>query len=102
MDLPPRCVIGSYRLDRETSCGSHGVVTRAWRPNVGRMVALKVLSGRGPQAHAAFPRENQATANVAHGGVRQVCDVLEIPADRPQFAIQLVDTSPREMLCRFQ
>ena len=98
VNLRPGLVIGSYQIDREIGRGGRTLVYRAWQRTVGRWVVLKVLRKRDPGALEDFRREVQRTANLAHGGVRQVYDAGQTSDGYPFLSMEFVDTSLRQIL----
>jgi tetratricopeptide (TPR) repeat protein/predicted Ser/Thr protein kinase len=69
---PPR-----YEVLSEISRGGMGIVYRAWDPQLGRNVALKVLrpeEGRDAEVHERFQREAKLAAGLHHPHIVQVFD----------------------------
>ncbi|MGE0706383.1 MAG: serine/threonine-protein kinase [Planctomycetota bacterium] len=66
--------IGPYRIEREVARGGMGVVYRALDPQLGRPVALKVISAAepAPEDLLRFEREGQALAALKHPNVMGV------------------------------
>jgi tetratricopeptide (TPR) repeat protein len=69
-----------YEILGEIRRGGMGVVYRAWDPQLGREVALKVLleeGGATPEARERFLREAQLAANLHHPNIVPVYDTGE-------------------------
>ncbi|MFT7619467.1 MAG: serine/threonine protein kinase/Flp pilus assembly protein TadD [Planctomycetota bacterium] len=69
--------LGPYALDREIGRGGQGVVYKATDSRLGRVVALKVLTGLGPGAEKQiirFRREAEVAARLDHPGICGVHD----------------------------
>ena len=72
----PSCV-GRYRIQRELGAGGFGVVYLAQDPDIGRLVAVKVLHpGRldDPQVLARFQREARAIGRLSHPNIVALFD----------------------------
>ena len=73
--LAPGTVIGRYVIDHEIGSGGMGVVYAARDPELGRLVAVKVLrDGTHPSTEERIRREAQAMARLAHPNVVAVHD----------------------------
>ena len=75
--LPGSVLAGRYRLDALIGGGSFGTVFRAHHIELGRDVAVKVLStsaGTDPEAVARFRREGASACRVHHPNVVSVLD----------------------------
>ncbi|HNB55171.1 MAG TPA: serine/threonine-protein kinase, partial [Anaerolineales bacterium] len=69
--------LGSYELIEEIGKGGLATVYRAYQPNVGRYVAIKVLRGsfdENPDAVARFQREARMVARLEHIHILPVYD----------------------------
>ncbi|MFT7619466.1 MAG: tetratricopeptide (TPR) repeat protein [Planctomycetota bacterium] len=69
--------LGPYSLDREIGRGGQGLVYKAIDSRLGRVVALKVLTGLGPGAEKQiirFRREAEVAARLDHPGICGVHD----------------------------
>ncbi|MFT7620381.1 MAG: serine/threonine protein kinase/Flp pilus assembly protein TadD, partial [Planctomycetota bacterium] len=69
--------LGPYSLDREIGRGGQGLVYKAIDSRLGRVVALKVLTGLGPGAEkqiVRFRREAEVAARLDHPGICGVHD----------------------------
>ena len=85
--------LGRYTLEREIGRGGQGAVFLAEDTRLGRMVALKVLSGLGPGAEEhikRFRREAELAGRLDHPGI---CGVHEagIEGGVPFIAMRYVD-----------
>jgi tetratricopeptide (TPR) repeat protein/predicted Ser/Thr protein kinase len=81
--------LGRYELVRELGRGGMGIVYEANDPELGRRVALKVLSsaaGLGTEARLRFVREAKAAAALTHPNIAAIYD-----ATPEAIAMQLVD-----------
>jgi tetratricopeptide (TPR) repeat protein len=71
-NLPPR-----YEVLEELSRGGMGIVYRAWDPQLGREVALKILrpeEGASAEIHERFSREGRLAASLHHPHIVPVYD----------------------------
>jgi tetratricopeptide (TPR) repeat protein len=72
-NAPPR-----YEVLGEISRGGMGIIYRAWDPQLGRNVALKVLrsegNGTAAEAHERFQREAKLAAGLHHPNIVQIFD----------------------------
>ena len=72
LNFPPR-----YEVLEELSRGGMGIVYRAWDPQLGRNVALKVLraeDGGAAEAHERFQREARLAASLHHPNIVPIYD----------------------------
>lgn len=70
--------VGRYVLEHRVGEGGMGVVWRAWDPEVGRRVAIKLVRTGGsadPKLYARLRREARALARVHHPGVVSLFDM---------------------------
>ncbi|MGE0706555.1 MAG: WD40 repeat domain-containing serine/threonine protein kinase [Planctomycetota bacterium] len=82
--------IGGYQVRGELGRGAMGVVLRAWDPQAGREVALKVLRGRADdQTLGRFRREAEALGRIAHPNVVAVHSA-GVHEGRPFLVLELV------------
>ncbi|HVE43505.1 MAG TPA: protein kinase, partial [Planctomycetota bacterium] len=85
---PPR-----YEILGEISRGGMGIVYRAWDPQLGRDIALKVLQaedGNSAEAHERFQREARLAAGLHHANIVPVYDTGTWEG-RDYIAMQLID-----------
>jgi tetratricopeptide (TPR) repeat protein len=90
--------IPRYEIRGELGRGGMGVVYRAWDPQLGREVALKVLQAApddAAEAHERFLREAQLSARLSHPNIVAVYDIGEWEG-RTYLAMQLVDGATLE------
>src|SRR4051812_36470631 len=73
LNFPPR-----YEVLDEISRGGMGIVYRAWDPQLGRNVALKVLRSEdgsaAAEAHERFQREARLAASLHHPNIVPIYD----------------------------
>ncbi|MBX3470193.1 MAG: protein kinase [Planctomycetes bacterium] len=82
--------IGRYEVVAKAGAGGMGVVYRARDPAGGGDVAVKVLSGFGPDDRARFAREADAGAGLRHEHIVAVREVA-LGADPPHLALEWVE-----------
>jgi predicted Ser/Thr protein kinase len=91
---PPR-----YEVLGEISRGGMGIIYRAWDPQLGRNVALKVLRSEGDglaaEAHERFQREAKLAANLDHPHIVKVYD-SNTWNGQDYIAMQLIEGSTLE------
>ncbi len=83
---------GRFELLAERGRGGQGQVFRARDPDLGRVVALKVLRGAahaGPEARARFAAEARAMAAVRHPNLVAIYEVGEV-AGEPYYTMDYV------------
>jgi tetratricopeptide (TPR) repeat protein len=80
---------GRYQLLRELGRGGMGIVWLAQDPSLGRQVALKLLSGAGPEDIARFEREARTAASLSHPNIAPVYEV-GVQDGRPYLAMQFI------------
>jgi len=82
--------LGRYRITGELGRGGMATVYRAFDPQLGRDVAIKVMhgtfTGRG-DIEARFRREAHAVAAVKHGGIVEVFDFAPGAAGEPGYIV---------------
>ncbi|HKE14718.1 MAG TPA: protein kinase [Kofleriaceae bacterium] len=81
--------IGRYKVVRIVGTGGMGVVVAARDPELGRMVAIKLVAGHHSKAHTRLVREARAMARVSHPNVVTVHEVLRLH-DRAAIVMELV------------
>jgi eukaryotic-like serine/threonine-protein kinase len=82
--------IGRYVVQRMVGTGGMGLVVAAQDPELGRLVAIKVVAGDHNQAHTRLVREARAMARVSHPNVVTVHEVIRLE-DRAAIVMELVD-----------
>ena len=97
---------GPYRLEELLGEGGMGVVYRAVRPDIGKVVALKLVRNAlvQPNALRRFSREQQVLARLQHPNIAQllsagVADGRGPGADVPYIAMEYVDGTPITAYC---
>ena len=80
---------GRYQLLRELGRGGMGIVWLAQDPSLRRQVALKLLSGAGPEDLARFEREARTAASLSHPNIAPVYEV-GVQDGRPYLAMQYI------------
>jgi tetratricopeptide (TPR) repeat protein/predicted Ser/Thr protein kinase len=88
LEGPPR-----YEILGEISRGGMGIIYRAWDPQLGRDVALKVLQtdeGNSAEAHERFQREARLAAGLHHPHIVPIYDTGTWDG-RDYIAMQLID-----------
>src|ERR1043165_982084 len=76
--LAPGTVLGKYNIVRLLGAGGMGAVYEATHTEIGKKVAIKVLSpliAAVPRARARFLREAQLTSRVRHPHIVDVADM---------------------------
>ncbi|MBI3267929.1 MAG: serine/threonine protein kinase [Planctomycetes bacterium] len=84
---------GRHRLLQELGRGGMGIVYKAWDSELGRVVALKVMSGEAqenPEAVGRFRREARSAARLRHPNIVQVHDV-GVHEGRPYFTMDFIE-----------
>lgn len=93
--------VGSYRLVDFLGAGGMGEVYRAVHPQLGRVVAIKVLAAPG-QAESLLERfrnEARIQAGLSHPNVAALYDFLEL-GGRPCIVMEYVDGETLDQLIR--
>jgi len=92
--------IGRYEIVGELGRGAMGVVYRARDPQIGRIVALKVILTASTSAHDVehyklrFQREAQAAGRLSHPGIVTIHDIAEDEAGQPYLVMEFVEGQP--------
>lgn len=93
-DLPvPGDMVGRYRVTRRIGEGGMATVYQALDEELGRQVALKVLTGDAfaeEEARARFQREARITSSFEHPNAVTVYDYLLTDAGYPCLVLELV------------
>lgn len=93
-------MLGRYRLDSRLGEGAMAEVYRAYDPDIGRTVAIKVLKpefARDPELGARFLREARAAGALNHANIATIYDVGEAQGVA-YIAMELVDGEPLDIL----
>jgi serine/threonine-protein kinase len=88
--LPLDSEPGRYQLIELLGRGGMGEVYKAYDPQLGRHVALKIMRDTGPQLAASLVSEARAQARVEHANVCKVYGVGELNG-RPFIALQYIE-----------
>lgn len=88
--LYPGMTWGRYRLRELVGHGGMGSVWRAWDPELGREVALKLLAGWAPDSERKLLAEARAQARISHPNVCEIYDVGRANS-HGYIAMRLVD-----------
>jgi serine/threonine protein kinase len=84
--------VDRYLIVDELGAGGMGVVYRAYDPDLGRLIALKLVrAGASSRATVRLVREARAIARLAHPNVVNVHDVGELDAGQVFIAMELVE-----------
>jgi hypothetical protein len=86
----PERRFGGFVLVSLLGKGGMGEVWRAWQEGLGRVVALKRMSGSSAEDEARFRREAQVVASLQHPNVPQVFE-FGVLAGRFYIAMQLIE-----------
>ncbi|WBH15040.1 serine/threonine-protein kinase [Sphingomonas radiodurans] len=93
-------MLGRYRVDSLLGEGAMAEVYRAYDPDIGRTVAIKVLKpefARDPELGARFLREARAAGALSHANIATIYDVGEAQGVA-YIAMELVDGEPLDVL----
>lgn len=89
---PGTVLLGKYRIESVLGRGGMGMVVRVTHLHLGEDLALKILSPEaaagGPDAHARFLREAQASVRLRGEHVTRVSDVGVLPEGAPYIAME--------------
>jgi eukaryotic-like serine/threonine-protein kinase len=96
--------IGRYEVINELGRGAMGVVYRALDTEIGRVVALKVVSTVNASAQDVekykqrFHREAQAAGRLSHPGIVTIHDIAEDETGQPYIVMEFVEGRPLNLL----
>ena len=100
----PLPTLGRYRIEGRLGEGAMADVYRAFDPDIGRAVAIKVLKpdyARDPAIGARFLREARAAGALSHANIATIFDVGE--ADGVVYiAMEIVDGQPLDVALQRQ
>ncbi len=99
----PGTQIGRYLLEAEIGRGAHGSVFRARHRDIGRLVAVKILTRRAaddPVQRARLRIEAAAVHRVGHPAVADVVDVGGEDGPRPYLVLELLEGMTLHQLLR--
>jgi serine/threonine protein kinase len=80
----------AYELGPEVARGGMGRVVRAIDHRLGRIVALKLMLGDGPDLRARFAREARITARLQHPSIVPIYEAGTWPDGNLAYAMKLV------------
>ncbi len=95
-------IFGQYEIIEEISRGGMGIVYRAFRADMDREVALKVMRAgwqAGDEERIRFEREARAMASLKHPGIVRVLD-SGVVDNTPYYAMDLIRGEPLDELIR--
>jgi serine/threonine-protein kinase len=93
-------LVGRYQLNERIGEGAMADVYRAFDPEIGRSLAIKLLKPEYRQSEeccSRFLREARAAGALSHPGIVTIHDVGESDGD-PYIAMELLDGEPLEAL----
>ncbi|TGX50171.1 serine/threonine protein kinase [Sphingomonas gei] len=96
--------LGRYRIEARIGEGAMADVFRAHDPDIGRVVAIKVLKPdyrRDPELGARFLREARAAGALNHPNIATIYDVGEADGV-PYIAMELIEGRPLDMVLQAQ
>lgn len=95
--------VGSYRIAAKIGAGGMGTVYRAVHPDIGSVVAIKVLS----HASAAdadtvnrFFEEARSVNVIRHQNIVNILDLARLPDGRPFIVMEFIDGEPLKGVVR--
>jgi WD40 repeat protein len=80
-----------YELRRLVGCGGMGQVYEAYDRLLGRRVAVKILSKKGPVSIGLMRREREVLAALEHPGVVAIYDSGELADGAPYYVMRYVE-----------
>jgi serine/threonine-protein kinase len=94
--------LGPYRLLRLLGEGGMGVVYLAERPDLGSLVAIKILRDAwlSPARRERFAIEQRTLAQLNHPSIARLYDADALPDGTPWFVMEYVDGVPVTAYCR--
>ncbi len=95
-------IVGRYQIQARIGQGAMANVYRAFDPDIGRVLAIKVLKReycRNPQFASRFLREARAAGALSHPNIVTIYDVGEIEGF-PYIAMELLDGQPLDAALR--
>jgi serine/threonine protein kinase len=96
--------IGRYEVLEELGRGSMGVVYRARDPQIGRIVAIKVIHTANASQQEIerfkqrFQREAQAAGRMSHPGIVTIHDIAEDETGQPYLVMEYIEGAPLDFL----
>jgi serine/threonine-protein kinase len=92
--------IGRFEILEELGRGSMGAVYKARDPQIGRVVAIKIIlsahlaSEDLEQYRQRFQREAQAAGRLSHPGIVTIHDIAEDESGQPYLVMEFVEGTP--------
>lgn len=98
---PPGHQVGPYRLLRVLGEGGMGVVYLAERPDLGNVVAVKILRDAwlSPARRERFASEQRLLARLNHPSIARLYDADVLPNGTPWFVMEYVEGQPITAYC---
>jgi hypothetical protein len=96
--------IGRYEVLAELGRGSMGAVFRARDPQIGRVVAVKIIltANLSPEDleiyKQRFVREAQAAGQMAHPGIVTIHDIAEDATGQPYLVMEFIEGTPLDKM----
>ncbi|MEC7519479.1 MAG: tetratricopeptide repeat protein [Myxococcota bacterium] len=87
-------IAGRYRVDRRVASGGMGDVYEGEHIELGRRVAIKVLSqsySRNEEAVARFLREARSASRIDHPAIVDIIDLGRLDAGEPYLVMELLE-----------
>ena len=86
-------MLGTIRIQKELGCGGMGIVFKGLDQELGRTVAVKILSGAigDGKSRPRFVREAQVLAGLEHDHIVTIYKVDQAKAGNPYLVMQYVD-----------
>ena len=81
-------IAGKYEVVRRIGAGGMGEVFEAENTVLGRIVAIKIVSGSGTEAAARLRREAEVIASLQHPNICDVYDVGALPDGSPFLVLE--------------
>ncbi|MCS6913431.1 MAG: serine/threonine-protein kinase [Myxococcales bacterium] len=91
-DLRPGHKVGEYEVQKLLGRGGMGAVYLGVQPQIGKKVAIKVLSQAavGPEAAARFLREAQVVNRIGHPGLIDIFSFGQLPGGQHYLVMELL------------
>jgi tetratricopeptide (TPR) repeat protein len=100
-EFGPGARIGRYQVRRVVGSGGIGLVLAAHDAELGREVAIKLLTREHAEARSRLVREAQAMARLSHPNVVTVHEVVRV-GDRSGIVMELIDGQDLGTWCTMQ
>jgi eukaryotic-like serine/threonine-protein kinase len=95
--------LGSYRIASKVGAGGMGAVYRAVQPDIGSVVAIKVLShdsAREPEIVNRFFEEARSVNVIRHENIVNILDLALLPDGRPFIVMEFLDGASLKSVVR--